>query len=125
MEKRITVHNPTAMPIYVGSNMVPPGETRDFPESTVPPHLRPQDDAAPADAPAASDPLADLLGGTVKAIVAALPTLPNENIARLEALESAAESPRKGLMAALAEEKLKRAAAQDPAGEPPAGEPGN
>lgn len=127
MEKRITVHNPTAMPIYVGSNMIPPGETRDFAESTVPPHLRPQE---AAEEPAAEEPALDLIANlqklSIKDIVTALADLSTEDLARLEELENADGSPRKGLMTALVEEKLKRAAAdqqqnQDPDGDPSGG----
>lgn len=126
MEKRISVHNPTGMLIYVGSDMVPAGETRDFPESAVPPHLRPQ--PAPQ-APAADEPTLDLIADlqklSVKEIVAALPDLSAEDMARLEELENADGSPRKGVMNALTEEKLKRAAGNDEAGSnKPAGEGG-
>lgn len=124
MEKRISVHNPTGMPIYVGSNMVPAGETRDFPESLVPPHLRPQPDSKPAADEAALDLIADLQKLSVKEVVSALPGLSADDMARLEELEKADGSPRKGVMNAITEEKLKRAADQ-PAGAPvdPSGTP--
>lgn len=118
MEKRVTVHNPTSMPIYVGSNMVPAGETIDFPESQVPPHLRPRHDeevAAPAEKE--QDLIADLQKLAVKEILIALPDLSAEDLSRLEALEHAAEKPRKSLEHAIAEEKLKRAAEKFEAGD--------
>jgi hypothetical protein len=123
MEKRISVHNPTAMPIYVGSNMVPAGETRDFPESLVPPHLRPQ--AAPElAAEPESDPVAELLALSVKDIVSGFDALTDEDLARLGALENADDTPRKSLVSAITEEQLKRAAAKNDGGADPVGEDG-
>lgn len=111
MEKRITVHNSTAMPIYVGSSMVPAGETRDFPESSVPPHLRPAADEAPAVEDAVTDPVADLQMMGLKDILPALADLSDDDLAQLEAIEQAQDAPRKTLTSAIAEEKLKRASA--------------
>lgn len=98
MEKRISIANTTAMPIYVGSHMVPPGETRDFPESLVPPHLRP---ASVEEAPVvADDPLVALLDENIKTIQAKLPDLADADIARLLEIESDGQS-RKTLVEAL------------------------
>ncbi len=116
MEKRIPIINTTAMPIYVGSNMVPPGETRDFPESQVPLHLRPQEEAAPAAPEQPADLIADLLKLTVKEVVEAFDALSDEELDRIDELENADGSPRKTLAAAIAEERLKRAAANDAPG---------
>lgn len=111
---KIPVHNPSAMPIYVHGAMILPGETRHFDEQDVPTHLRPKP-AESEDAPDESryDPLAELLAGSIKDIVAAFPDLADEDLARLEDLENAEASPRKGLLAAIGEEKLKRAAADE------------
>lgn len=114
-EKRIVVTNTTAMPLYVGSEMVPPGETRDFAESSVPPHLRPAPAAPEAPAPV-SDPIADLLDQPVKAIAAAIaergelgvPTIPDAQLAALKTSEESGKN-RSTLLAAIAEETLKRA----------------
>lgn len=107
MEKRIPVTNNTAMPIYVGSYTVPPGETRDFPESQVPPHLLPAEPAAEAPAPP-PDVVAQLLGGGVRDITAVLADLPDDVLAQAEAAEAAGKA-RKTVIEAIAAEKLKRA----------------
>ncbi|MDP3425478.1 MAG: hypothetical protein Q8S32_17190 [Burkholderiaceae bacterium] len=113
MEKRITVHNPTAMALYVGSDMVPPYETRDFPESRVPPHLRPQDEPAPV-AEAEPDLIAELLALSVKDIVSSFDTLSDEDLVRLAELENAGEiTARKSLLSAIAEAQLERAAKKE------------
>lgn len=118
---KIPVHNQGAMPIYVGTAMVLPGETRHFDEQDVPSHLRPQPaEAEPAPDESQYDPLAELLAGSIKDITAAFGDLSDEDLVHIEELEAAAESPRKGLMAAIAEEKLKRAAAKDEQGDKPA-----
>lgn len=109
MEKRITVHNPTAMPIYVGSNMVPPGDTRDFPESQVPPHLRTDhvEEAAPVTGP--DTVLAALIRESVKEVLAKLPELSDADLALLIAMEELGQA-RKTLLdplnKALAERSL-------------------
>jgi len=109
MEKRIAVENKTKMPLYVGSNIVPPGEIRDFPESQVPHHLRPAPvaEAAPQ---APADPLAELLKGNVASVVAALPDLTDADVERLGELEQQGQA-RKGVLSAVAEELLVRAEA--------------
>jgi hypothetical protein len=109
MEKRISVSNNTKMNLYVGSNIVPPGETRDFPESQVPHHLRPQEES-PAKEPAApADPLAELLKGTVKEVVAVLKGMPLADIEKLGELEQAGQA-RKGVLSAIADIQLTHAA---------------
>lgn len=110
MEKRIPVTNNTAMNLYVGSNIVPPGETRDFFESQVPHHLRPAQEEAEVKAPA--DPLAELLDGNVASVVAALPELSTEQLEKLGDMEQAG-GKRKGVLGALAEALLNRAANKD------------
>lgn len=111
MEKRIPVTNNTAMPLYVGSNLVPPGETRDFPESQVPPHLRPAEEATPEEE-TQTDPLAELLAGSVKDIAEQIGDLSDEDLARLGDLEQLkGDTARKTLLSAIAEETLKRAEA--------------
>lgn len=103
----VAVHNPGRMPLYVGGIMIPPGETRILPAHHVPENLRP----VPADEPAAApeDPLADLLGGTVAQVKDGLATLSDDELARVEALETADGSPRKGVLDAVAAERLARA----------------
>ncbi|HQS59974.1 MAG: hypothetical protein B7Y56_03455 [Gallionellales bacterium 35-53-114] len=110
MEKRIPVTNNGAMMLYVGANMVPPGETRDFPESQVPHHLRPAPVEVKEETPA--DPLASLLDGNVPSVVAALPELSVEQLEKLGEMEQAG-GKRKGVLNALAEALLTRAANKD------------
>lgn len=89
-----------------GGHLIPPGETRILPAHHVPAHLRP-DAPAPAPEPKA-DPLLSLLDETVGDIVASFAALSDEELARLEAAEEAGKT-RKSLMAAFAEETMRRA----------------
>ena len=112
MERRIPVTNNTKMNLHVGSNIVPPGETRDFPESQVPHHLRPViETEKPAEA-VPGDPLAELLKGNVKIIVAALNGMLLADIERLGELEQAGQA-RKGVLSAIAEIQLNAASQAD------------
>jgi len=122
---QIPVHNNTKMPIYVGASMVPPGETRHFPEHQVPAHLRPA--LAKKAAPAAAPAVTDILDKTIKEIVPLLSTYSDEDLQILKAAEQAGKT-RDGIMKAIAEEELRRADArvENPGGEkndPPAGDP--
>lgn len=68
MGKLIAVVNDTDSPIYVGDQVVVPGNCRHFDEDLVPPHLRPAEaslpaETGPADPPAdETDPVAKELG---------------------------------------------------------------
>jgi hypothetical protein len=104
---KIPVENKTKMPIYVGSYMIAPGETRHFDEEDVPEHLRPAADA-PVEVAAPTDPLAELLDGNVATVIAALTDLSLEDIERIGDLEQAGLA-RKGVLSAVAEELLARA----------------
>lgn len=95
---RIPVHNPSAMPIYVGAAMILPGETRHFDEQDVPTHLRPA--AAAVESASADDPLLALLGDSIKSVLPQLDDLPDADIARLLVLESDGQN-RKTLVEAL------------------------
>lgn len=113
MEKRIWVHNPTKTNLHVGAAIVPPGETKDFPESRVPRHLRPQEKAAEAPKPPTiNETLAELLKGNVPTVVAALADMAAADIEQLELMEQAGQN-RKGVLGAVAEELLNRAAQAD------------
>jgi hypothetical protein len=107
MERRIPVENNTAMPIYVGSNMIPPGETRDLPISQVPPHLRPPEPAAVEEV-ATSDPLTELLSHNVKTVVDSLDSMSIGDIEKLGEMEQAG-SARKTVLSAIAEKLLSAA----------------
>jgi hypothetical protein len=106
------VHNNTGMPIYVGTSMILPGETRHFHEHEVPHHLRPA--APPAESPVEppADPMADLLKSNVSDVQSALPGLSDADLERLGELEQLSSSPRKGVLSAVSEEILKRAEAK-------------
>lgn len=107
----IPVTNNTAMPIYVGAEMVPAGETRLFHESQVPEHLRPAAEPQPADeAPAQPDAVAELADKPAKDVIAGLETLTTEQLERLGELEQAkGDKARSTVLAAVSELILKRA----------------
>ncbi len=105
---KIPVSNNTAMSLYVGAAMVPPGETRHFEESDVSHHLRPAKDETPA-VVSKEDPLAKLLQGNVKDIAAALPGMTMADIERLGELEQQGQA-RKGVLSAVSTALLDRAA---------------
>lgn len=111
---KIPVHNPNDAPIYVGTSMILPGETRHFDvnDPDLPAYLRPAPEAAPEEA---ADAMAELLKLGVKDIAAEFDLLDAGELDRLEALENAAEPPRKTLLSAISEEKLRRAAAAETA----------
>lgn len=106
---KIPVKNNGAMPIWVGGTMIPAGETRHFDPHHVPPEHRPARAKAESEAPPA-DPLQAIQSGSVKAIVAGIEALTDDELGRLEELEQAGGAPRKGVMEAIAAERLRRAA---------------
>ena len=114
VEKRISVENNTKMMMFVGSNMVPPGETRDFPESMVPHHLRPKAEETPVEKPV-EDPLGEMLKGNVASVAALLPGMADAEIETLGELEQAGQA-RKGVLSAIAEIQLSRAELQNHVG---------
>lgn len=107
----VAVRNRGDTTLFVGGTMIPPGETRLLPAHHVPEYLRP---GAPDPQPEpVVDLLAELLSGTVKEVAEALPGLDVDQLTEMEALEALREAPRKGVLAAIAEELLTRAAAPD------------
>lgn len=110
------IENTTRQTIFVGGKMILPGEGRDIDEALLP-KAATEDPATDT----AADPLEELLlalqAQTVAAIRAELPTLKVEALDRLEALEKAAEHPRKGVLEAVQAERLRRAAEQLDGGE--------
>lgn len=99
------IKNHTRMPIYVNSAMIPPGETRHFEEADLPPEHR-ADLAAPEPIKE-SDPLSDLLDGSVEALITALPAIGAEDLTRAEKMEEDGKA-RKTALAAIAQERLRR-----------------
>jgi len=104
--EQVPIENKGKSPIFVGGVMIPPGETRHFADDLLPPEFR---SSAPAVVEeAAGDPLAELLDGTVAEVTGALDLLNREWLVQMEALEQAGKK-RKGVLAAIAEELLRRA----------------
>lgn len=112
---KIPVHNPNDHPIYVGTSMILPGETRHFDKHELPKHQWPKEDGEAVETQPA-DLVADLLKLTVREVVEAFSGISGDDLNRLESLENASPSPRKTLLAALVEERLKRAASEEDAG---------
>lgn len=108
MNNKTPVHNPTKMPIYVGSTMIPAGETRHFNLEDVPHHLRPVAVAPVAEA-APVDTVAELREKPAKAIIAALAGLSDADLERLGELEQQAKNPRTSLLREIGEAQLQRA----------------
>lgn len=111
MSKKVAVTNTNAMPIYVGAQMIPAGETRHFDVDQVPEHLRPApEEAEPVAEPI--DPMQALSEGKVSDITAALPALSDADLEHLGELEQTkGDAARKTLLAAIADETIKRAEA--------------
>lgn len=102
--KRIPYTNRLAHSVVIGLATIAPGDTRMVDPSLVP-------DQAPApptvdDTP--SDPVLAILDDSVPTIAAQLPFLSDDDLARVEQGEADGKT-RKGVMAAIEEEKLRRA----------------
>jgi len=95
---------------YVGGFAIPPGETRILPAASVPRHLhRAPTPVEPKEAPDTF--VADTLDGTVDEIKAILPTITAEDLDVLETAEMDENGKnRKGVLNAIQEERLNRAA---------------
>lgn len=114
MNQPIPIKNDTASPMFVGSAMIPPGETRVFELAELPPEYRPS--AKPAAEVATDDPLLALVALSVAKLALGLPDLSDDELLRLEALEKAKEKPRAGALAEITAERLRRAEATTPGG---------
>lgn len=102
---QVPIHNTGKTNRYIGGICIPPGETRMIDARLLPPEA---EHAPEPDAPAA-DPIGDLLKLSVKEIIADLGEFDDETLARIEARELEDKPPRKTLLDAIAQEKLKRA----------------
>ena len=106
------IENPSRDVKFVGGIMIPPGEGRHIDESVLPPELGEKEgvaaEAAPAQ-PSLAEVIAKLLKGSVKTVVAALPSLTGEALDLVETIESSDGTPRATLLTAVAAERLKRA----------------
>ena len=114
----ISVENKGASAMYVAGVMIPAGETRHFQDDELPPEYRP----APAGEvvpPAPADPLAVILAGSVREIVAGADALSDAEIDALIEREEQAARPRKTLLTELTEVQLERASKRtEPGAEP-------
>ncbi len=88
---------------HIGTVTLWPGETREVEETLIP------GQTAHQESPQEPDPLVLLIQGNAPEVIAALPTLDDEQLSLLDEMERAAEKPRKGVLQAIAEEKLTRA----------------
>lgn len=101
--------NETANTMFLGGRMIPPGEGRDVPVMFLPATHRPEPvEVRPAE-PSMDELLLELLGHSVKHVVGQLPNLSEEAFQRLEMLAGEEEQPRKTLLAAIGEERVRRA----------------
>ena len=97
--------------MFVAGRMIPGGETQHFTLAELPAHLRPAP-VVPA-VEAVDEFLTVFCSGPVKAIVAAVPGLSDEDLARLEAFETGVAGKARGTVArAIAAEKMRRAGAK-------------
>lgn len=103
------IENPGRDTIYVGGKMIPPGEGRDVDVQFLPPELKDPETTTTTAEPSLADLLTELLGKSVKAITAELPTVTHEALDLLADLEGQAEAPRTSLLGAIKAEQLRRA----------------
>lgn len=96
--------NKTTAPVYVGPVLVRPGESRMVNSDHLPPV-----DPVEATEPPKDDPLAALLKGDAKEVMAALAGLSAADLAAVLVLEQNGKA-RKTVLAEIAEQQIKRAA---------------
>lgn len=109
------ISNHGKQPIFVGGRMIPPGETVPFEDHELPPEYRQESMDEPVDGEVA-DPLLALIELSIAKLALGLPDLSDDELARLEGLEQAKEKPRTGALAAITEERLRRAELSAPGG---------
>ncbi|MDH4451365.1 MAG: hypothetical protein QE265_12375 [Rhodoferax sp.] len=96
------IENTTSSPTWVSGVMIPPGEGREVMVPDEGPALTDLvDDVVDLDGA-----LRELLAGNVSVVVAGLDGLSEATLTRLQELENAAEKPRKGVLAALADKLI-------------------
>lgn len=109
------VTNDGDSPMYVGGQMIPPGETKVIEDGDAPPEFRAP--APPVEEEPAKDTLAEIAGFKADLILPLLADLSDEDLARLQGLESEGKA-RKTVLEGIAAEGLKRAQVKtDPAAE--------
>lgn len=115
----VPVENKTDFPKHVAGTIIPPGETRFFEESMLPPYLRKPKAPVVASEPAGNDLvndaaehvtrlLTDLLDNPVKEVKKHLHTLTPDQLNQLDAMEQAAGN-RTTLINDITNERLRRA----------------
>jgi len=115
----VPVENKTEFPKHVAGTIIPPGETRFFEESTLPPYLRKPKVAAVESQPTgfelindaemlATAMLIELLDRPVKEVKKQLHTLPLAGLNQLDAMEQAGGN-RSTLINDITNERLRRA----------------
>jgi hypothetical protein len=96
---------------HIGSVTLFPGQCREIEERYLPKNPAPESILAP------DSTIQTLLKSSVGDVVSALPNLSAEHLDEVEAGESGKEKPRSTLMKAIAEERLRRAAADPETGQ--------
>lgn len=98
--------------MHIGGKVITPGETREVDETLIP------DFGVSAGNPSNEDeivrnPLSDILAGSVKEVADALIALDMAQLDELDALETNAEKPRKGVLEAIDNRRLELAQGDD------------
>lgn len=94
---------------HIGSVTLMPGQTRDVEEIDLHAHIGGEQPEAQKAEPAIDNALSVILSGSVKDIIGALAEVSDTDLNSMEDMEKAAEKPRKGVLSAVAEERLNRA----------------
>ena len=97
---------------FIGGQMIPPGETRMVDTREVPGFVMPVDDTEDDQGPDTGEIIRTILGHNIPALKEVLPGLSNDELDLVETGEQAKDSPRQGALAAIAEERIRRAAAE-------------
>jgi hypothetical protein len=111
--EEVAVKNNGKNTMYCGGFMIPPGETRILPSAVVPAHLKQPPAPVERREPSQDEAIKKTLALSVKDIAAMLPDLTLNALGDLEAAEESASHPRKTLLSAIQEERLRRAADND------------
>ena len=100
------ITNDTESPRFIGGRMIPPGETVVVDVEELPPEYRPE--AVPPEPEPEVDRIVEIAAFKASLIVPILPDLSDEDLARLQSIETEG-SARKTVLEAIAGESLKRA----------------
>lgn len=114
--REVPVKNTGKTNLHVAGVVIVPGETKMLPASMVPARFLPEEEAEPAAPVAQTDQTIEILKGTVAKVADVLPALTSEQLDALETAE-AAGAQRKGVLEAIAADRLRRAALADGQGQ--------